>query len=159
MLLPGRLNCPLLRADTLGRSRVWGMEAIDGIGWNVAQSTFRMNTGIRLRNVIPRQIATNRANNNYAARLSSVNLKSLKSRSGSGFSTHNTSIQHILVVLFFWIDFVLGCGMPINHLSNQPMMLSSRSMRCQGSPERDSSVFPAKYHHRRRALQPLQRSK
>src|SRR5215471_5024770 len=32
-----------------------------------------------------------------------------------------------------------GCGAPIIHLSNQSTMYSSRSMRCQGSPERESS--------------------
>ena len=32
-----------------------------------------------------------------------------------------------------------GCGMPINHSSNQPTMWSRRSTRCQGSPDRESS--------------------
>jgi hypothetical protein len=32
-----------------------------------------------------------------------------------------------------------GCGTLITHLSNQPTMWSRRSIRCHGSPERDSS--------------------
>src|SRR5262249_6773332 len=32
-----------------------------------------------------------------------------------------------------------GLDAPISHLSNQPTMCSSRSIRCQGCPERESS--------------------
>src|SRR6476619_2483525 len=32
-----------------------------------------------------------------------------------------------------------GFGIPSNHLSNQPTMCCSRSMRCHGWPERDNS--------------------
>src|SRR6184192_2767842 len=50
-----------------------------------------------------------------------------------------------LVRIYCPVTSYSGFFIPISHLSNQPTICSSRSMRCQGCPERESScVSPGK---------------